>query len=68
MRSSEVLLAITGLVALVGIALIGSLEDDSYRNQVVVEDEYEDGTALVIVYNIMDDGDLQQERTYRIIK
>ena len=68
MRSSEVLLAITGLVALVGIALIGSLEDNSYRNQVVVEDEYEDGTALVIVYNIMDDGDLQQERTYKIIK
>lgn len=67
MRSSEVLLAITGLVVLVGIALIGSM-DDSYTNQVVIEDEYEDGSTVVTVYNSTDNGDLQQERQYRIIK
>ena len=68
MRSSEVLLAITGLVALVGIALIGSLEDNSYNNQVVIEDEYEDGSAVVTVYDLASTGDIRQERHYRIIK
>ena len=68
MRSSEVLLAITGLVVLVGIMLIGSLESDYCAHQVVTEDEYEDGITVVTVYNSTDDGDIQQERTYRIIK
>lgn len=67
MRSSEVLLAITGLVALVGIALIGSI-DDSCTNQVVVEDEYEDGSTIVTVYDLASTGDIHQERHYRIIR
>lgn len=68
MRSSEVLLAITGIVILAGIALIGSLESDYCTHQVVTEDEYEDGTTMVTVYNSTDDGNLQQERSFRIIK
>ena len=66
MKSSEVLLVVMGVIALVGIAWIGASEDDSDNDQVVVEDQFEDGSTFVSIYSSK--SSTTPEKTYRIVK
>lgn len=66
MKSSEVLLAVIGTIALVGIAWLGSLDDSQDNDQVVVEDQLEDGSTLVSIYSSM--SSTTPNKTYRIVK
>ena len=66
MKSSEVLLVVMGVIALVGIAWIGASEDDSDNNQVVVEDQFEDGSTFVSIYSSK--SSTTPEKTYRVVK
>ena len=66
MKSSEVLLAVVGVIALVGIAWLGSLDDNQDNDQVVVEDQLEDGSTLVSIYSSM--SSTTPDKTYRIVK
>ena len=66
MKSSEVLLAVIGTIALVGIAWLGSLDDNQDNDQVVVEDQLEDGSTLVSIYNSK--SSTTPDKTYRIVK
>ena len=66
MKSSEVLLAVVGVIALVGIAWLGSLDDSQDNDQVVVEDQLEDGSTLVSIYSSM--SSTTPDKTYRIVK
>ena len=66
MKSSEVLLVVIGTIALVGIAWLGSLDDNQYNDQVVVEDKLEDGSTLVSIYSSM--SSTTPDKTYRIVK
>ena len=66
MKSSEVLLVVMGVIALVGIAWIGASEDDSDNDQVVVEDQFEDGSTFVSIYSSK--SSTTPEKTYRVIK
>ena len=66
MKSSEVLLAVVGVIALVGIAWLGSLDDNQDNDQVVVEDQLEDGSTLVSIYSSA--SSTTPDKTYRIVK
>ena len=66
MKSSEVLLAVVGVIALVGIAWLGSLDDSKDNDQVVVEDQLEDGSTLVSIYSSA--SSTTPDKTYRIVK
>ena len=66
MKSSEVLLAVVGMIALVGIAWLGSLDDSQDNDQVVVEDHHEDGSTLVSIYSST--SSTTPNKTYRIVK
>ena len=66
MKSSEVLLAVVGVIALVGIAWLGSLDDSQDNDQVVVEDQLEDGSTLVSIYSSA--STTTPDKTYRIVK
>lgn len=66
MKSSEVLLVVIGTIALVGIAWLGSLDDNQDNAQVVVEDQLEDGSTLVSIYNST--SSTTPDKTYRIVK
>ena len=66
MKSSEVLLAVVGVIALVGIAWLGSLDDNQDNDQVVVEDQLEDGSTLVSIYSST--SCTTPDKTYRVIK
>ena len=66
MKSSEVLLAVVGMIALVGIAWLGSLDDNQDNVQVVVEDQLEDGSTLVNIYSSA--SSTTPDKTYRIVK
>ena len=66
MKSSEVLLAVVGMIALVGIAWLGSLDDNQDNDQVVVEDQLEDGSTLVSIYS--SESSTTPDKTYRIVK
>ena len=66
MKSSEVLLVVIGVIALVGIAWIGASEDDNDNDQVVVEDQFEDGSTFVSIYSSM--SSTTPDKTYRIVK
>ena len=66
MKSSEVLLVVMGVIALVGIAWIGASEDDSNNDQVVVEDQFEDGSTFVSIYSSK--SSTTPEKTYKVIK
>ena len=66
MKSSEVLLVVMGVIALVGIAWIGASEDDSDNTQVVVEDQFEDGSTFVSIYSSK--SSITPEKTYKVIK
>ena len=66
MKSSEVLLAVVGVIALVGIAWLGSLDDSQDNDQVVVEDKLEDGSTLVSIYSSK--SSTTPDKTYRVIK
>ena len=66
MKSSEVLLVVIGVIALVGIAWIGASEDDNTNDQVVVEDQFEDGSTFVSIYNSKSSTSPCQ--TYKIVK
>ena len=66
MKSSEVLLAVVGVIALVGIAWLGSLDDSQDNDQVVVEDQLEDGSTLVSIYSSK--SSTTPDKTYRIVK
>ena len=66
MKSSEVLLAVVGVIALVGIAWLGSLDDNQDNDQVVVEDQLEDGSTLVSIYSSA--SSTTPDKTYRVIK
>ena len=66
MKSSEVLLAVVGVIALVGIAWLGSLDDNQDNDQVVVEDQLEDGSTLVSIYS--SESSTTPDKTYRIVK
>ena len=66
MKSSEVLLVVMGVIALVGIAWIGASEDDSDNDQVVVEDQFEDGSTFVSIYSSK--SSTTPEKTYRVVK
>ena len=66
MKSSEVLLVVMGVIALVGIAWIGASEDDSNNDQVVVEDQFEDGSTFVSIYSSK--SSTTPEKTYRVVK
>ena len=64
MKSSEVLLVVMGVIALVGIAWIGASEDDN--DQVVVEDQFEDGSTFVSIYSSK--SSIAPEKIYRVVK
>ena len=66
MKSSEVLLVVMGVIALVGIAWIGASEDDNDNGQVVVEDQFEDGSTFVSIYSSK--SSTTPEKTYKVIK
>ena len=66
MKSSEVLLAVVGVIALVGIAWLGSLDASKDNGQVVVEDQLEDGSTLVSIYSSK--SSTTPDKTYRIVK
>ena len=66
MKSSEVLLVAMGVIALVGIAWIGASEDDNDNDQVVVEDQFEDGSTFVSIYSSK--SSTTPEKTYKVIK
>ena len=66
MKSSEVLLVVMGVIALVGIAWIGASEDDSNNDQVVVEDQFEDGSTFVSIYNSK--SSTTAYKTYKVVK
>lgn len=67
MKSSEVLLVVMGVIALVGIAWIGASEDDNQdTDQVVVEDQFEDGSTFVSIYSSK--SSTTPEKTYKVIK
>ena len=66
MKSSEVLLVVMGVIALVGIAWIGASEDDNDNDQVVVEDQFEDGSTFVSIYSSK--SSTTPEKTYKVIK
>ena len=66
MKSSEVLLVVMGVIALVGIAWIGVSEDDSDNDQVVVEDQFEDGSTFVSIYSSK--SSTTPYKTYKVIK
>ena len=66
MKSSEVLLVVMGVIALVGIAWIGASEDDSDNGQVIVEDQFEDGSTFVSIYSSK--SSTTPEKTYRVVK
>ena len=66
MKSSEVLLVVIGTIALVGIAWLGSLDDNKDNDQVVVEDQLEDGSTLVNIYSST--SSTTPDKTYRIVK
>ena len=66
MKSSEVLLVVMGVIALVGIAWIGASEDDNDNGQVVVEDQFEDGSTFVSIYSSK--SSTTPEKTYRVVK
>ena len=66
MKSSEVLLVVIGTIALVGIAWLGSLDDNQDNDQVVVEDQLEDGSTLVSIYSSA--SSTTPDKTYKIIK
>ena len=66
MKSSEVLLAVVGMIALVGIAWLGSLDDSKDNNQVVIEDQLEDGSTFVSIYSSA--SSTTPDKTYRIVK
>ena len=66
MKSSEVLLAVVGVIALVGIAWLGSLDDRQGNGQIVVEDQLEDGSTLVSIYSST--SSTTPNKTYRIVK
>lgn len=66
MKSSEVLLVVMGVIALVGIAWIGASEDDNDNDQVVVEDQFEDGSTFVSIYSSK--YSTTPEKTYKVVK
>ena len=66
MKSSEVLLVVMGVIALVGITWIGASEDGNDNDQVVVEDQFEDGSTFVSIYSSK--SSTTPEKTYRVIK
>ena len=66
MKSSEVLLVVMGVIALVGIAWIGASEDDNDNDQVVVEDQFEDGSTFVSIYSSK--SSTTPYKTYRVVK
>ena len=66
MKSSEVLLVVMGVIALVGIAWIGASEDDTDNDQVVVEDQFEDGSTFVSIYSSK--SSTTPYKTYKVIK
>ena len=66
MKSSEVLLVVMGVIALVGIALIGASEDDNDNGQVVVEDQFEDGSTFVSIYSSK--SSIAPYKTYKVVK
>ena len=66
MKSSEVLLVVMGVIALVGIAWIGASEDDSDNDQVVIEDQFEDGSTFVSIYSSK--SSTTPYKTYKVIK
>lgn len=66
MKSAEVLLVVIGTIALVGIAWLGSLDDNKDNDQVVVEDQLEDGSTLVSIYSSI--SSTTPDKTYRIVK
>ena len=66
MKSSEVLLVVIGVIALVGIAWIGASEDDTNNDQVVVEDKFEDGSTFVSIYSSK--SSTAPYKTYKVIK
>ena len=66
MKSSEVLLVVMGVIALVGIAWIGASEDDNDNDQVVVEDQFEDGSTFVSIYSSK--SSTTPKKTYKVIK
>ena len=66
MKSSEVLLVVMGVIALVGIAWIGASEDASDNDQVVVEDQFEDGSTFVSIYSSK--SSTTPYKTYKVIK
>ena len=66
MKSSEVLLVVMGVIALVGIAWIGASEDDNANDQVVVEDQFEDGSTFVSIYSSK--SSTTPYKTYKVIK
>ena len=66
MKSSEVLLVVIGVIALVGIAWIGASEDDTNNDQVVVEDQFEDGSTFVSIYSSK--SSTAPYKTYKVIK
>ena len=66
MKSSEVLLVVRGVIALVGIAWIGASEDDSHNDQVLVEDQFEDGSTFVSIYTSK--SSTTPYKTYKVVK
>ena len=66
MKSSEVLLVVMGVIALVGIAWIGASEDDNDNGQVVIEDQFEDGSTFVSIYSSK--SSTTPEKTYKVVK
>ena len=66
MKSSEVLLVVIGVIALVGIAWIGASEDDNDNGQVVVEDQFEDGSTFVSIYSSK--SSTAPYKTYKVVK
>lgn len=66
MKSSEVILAVVGVIALVGIAWLGFLDGNQDNDQVVVEDQLEDGSTLVNIYS--SESSTTPDKTYRVIK
>ena len=66
MKSSEVLLVVMGVIALVGIAWIGASEDCNENDQVVVEDQFEDGSTFVSIYSSK--SSTTPEKTYKVVK
>ena len=66
MKSSEVLLVVMGVIALVGIAWIGASEDGNDNDQVVVEDQFEDGSTFVSIYSSK--SSTTPCKTYKVVK